>query len=111
MKRYALVVAPSVLALPVASAQGRRFGVVNVAVVDLSARMIASDMTLRIDGETIAAPDRREWPCRPQIIRVGPILNGRESDRYRLPYLIENVRSSERTSGEPSLACVRTCRW
>jgi imidazolonepropionase-like amidohydrolase len=152
MKRYALVVALIVLAVPVASAQGRRLGVVNVAVVDLSAGTIASDMTLLIDGETIAAvaPTKTaslaqgvevingrglfvipglwdmhthlsyarsnalltliangvttvrdvgsdlaeidQWRGRidagglvgPQIIRAGPILNGRESNRYQL---------------------------
>lgn len=55
MKRYALVVALIALAVALASAQRPRLAIVNVAVVDVIAGTIASDMTVLIDGDTIVA--------------------------------------------------------
>ena len=55
MKKYALVTVLIALGVALASAQRPQLAVVNVAVFDAVAGTMASDMTVLIDGDTIAA--------------------------------------------------------
>lgn len=163
MKRFALVLALIAVVAALASAQRRQLAIVHVAIVDVVAGTVASDRTLLIVGDTIAAVtasattplpgdveviDGRgqfvipglwdmhvhlsssrsnalltlvatgvttvrdmgsdlseidQWRGRvdagglagPSIIRAGPILNGREFNRYQLA--VTNIGDAKAT--------------